>query len=78
MTVKKGDLVQINLDGQDGWIGCILQVTGIKPSCITGFVKIPCGGQAYIRVDHAHYEKVGEAKVFEKDINGKIVQTIID
>ena len=78
MTVAKGDLVQVNLDGQDGWIGCVLEVSDVRAWGIIGFVKIPCRGNAYLRVDHAHYIKVGKSVVIEHRDDDKITHLMAD
>jgi hypothetical protein len=59
--IKKNSVVQINEKGQDGWIGCLVQVSDVKSWGIQGWVAIPMGGAAYIRVKNEQFDYIGEA-----------------
>lgn len=59
--IKVHDIVQIVDGGQEGWIGCLLQVTEIRDWGVLAFVNIPCKGEAYLRVPYAQCVKVGTA-----------------
>jgi hypothetical protein len=58
-NVKEHDVVQIV--PEHGWGGCYLHVTELKDWGVMGFVKIPLQGNAYIRIKHDEYEKIGSA-----------------
>ena len=59
--IKENSVVQINESGQEGWIGCLVQVSEVKSWGIQGWVKIPMQGEAYIRVKTGEFDYVGEA-----------------
>lgn len=57
--ISVNDVVQISPDHD--WSGCFVLVTEIKSWGIQGFVQIPLQGQAYIRLKHEDYERIGTA-----------------
>jgi len=59
--IKENSVVQINESGQEGWIGCLVQVSEVKSWGIQGWVKIPMQGEAYIRVKNGEFDYIGEA-----------------
>ena len=61
-TLKYGDVVQVDPDHPGGWGGCFVLVTEPKSWGIQGFVQIPCGGQAYIRLPSASFHFIGRAE----------------
>ncbi len=65
--VKVNSIVQINETGVEGWTGCLVQVTELKGFGIQGYVQIPKGGPAYIRLNWDQFEYVGEATMIPSD-----------
>ena len=61
LLVKENSVVQISEKGQEGWIGCLVQVSEVKNWGIQGWVKIPHGGDAYIRLNWDTIEYIGTA-----------------
>jgi hypothetical protein len=59
--VKENSVVQINENGQEGWIGCFLQVSEVKTWGIMGWVQIPMGGSAYLRPTWNQIDYIGNA-----------------
>lgn len=59
MNIQENDVVQIVPEHK--WGGCFLLVTEVKGWGVQGFVQIPMKGQAYIRIEHGEYEKIGSA-----------------
>lgn len=62
-----GDIVQITND-QHHWYPCILVVSELKSFGIQGFVFMPSNdgsgtGEAYIRLRHGEFERVGAAVI---------------
>lgn len=58
--MKPGTIVQVTREGHD-WFACLVQVSEPKSFGCQGFVKIPLGGEAHIRLRKDDYEVVGEA-----------------
>ena len=65
--MKKNSVVQINENGPEGWIGCFVQVSEIKTWGIQGWVEIPKGGSAYIRLKSKEFDYIGEALLTKQD-----------
>jgi len=59
--IKVNTVVQINENGQEGWVGCLVQVDEIKSWGIVGYVKIPAQGNAYIRLKENEIDFIGLA-----------------
>lgn len=47
-----------------GWAGCLVVVDEVRSWGIQGFVQIPQGGQAYIRLKTGDFEPTGGKVVF--------------
>lgn len=62
MGVQVNDIVQVTNQDND-WFPCLVVVTEIKSFGIQGYTSVPRGGDAYIRLMSADYEKVGTAAV---------------
>lgn len=62
MTYKHGDVVQVSPSYKGGWGGCFVLVTDPKSWGVQGFVQIPCGGQAYIRLPNEVIHLIGRAE----------------
>lgn len=65
--LRINSVVQINEHGMDGWIGCLVQVTEVKSWGIQGYVQIPKGGQAFIRLNFSSICYIGEAVMVQSD-----------
>jgi hypothetical protein len=61
---KKGDIVQVAPDHK--WCGCLVVVIELKSFGVQGFVPMPGGGEAHIRLRHSDYEDTGGRVVFER------------
>jgi hypothetical protein len=59
--VSVNSVIQINEKGPEGWVGCFVQVSEVKSFGVQGWVQIPKGGQAYIRLNWDVMEYIGEA-----------------
>lgn len=60
-SIKENSVVQINETGQEGWVGCLVQVTEVKSWGIQGYVQSPMQGQAYIRLKWEQIDYIGQA-----------------
>lgn len=63
--VTENSVVQINEKGQDGWVGCLVQVDEVKNWGIQGWVKIPRSGDAYIRLEWDVIDYIGQAVMIQ-------------
>lgn len=60
--IQVGDIVQvIPGTGSGDWDGCLVIVDEIKSFGIQGYTKIPCSGDAFIRLKFEEIERVGRA-----------------
>lgn len=64
-ALKAGDIVQITNDSHH-WFGCLIVVSEPKSFGCQGYVSIPKDNRgdvadAYIRLNHDDYERVGHA-----------------
>lgn len=66
--VKVNSVVQINENGQQGWIGCLVQVTELKSFGIQGYVEVPMQGKAFIRLSWDDFDFIGEALMLPQNI----------
>lgn len=60
-NIKENSVVQINENGNAGWVGCLVQVSEIKSFGIQGWVKIPMEGDAFIRLNWNQIDFIGQA-----------------
>lgn len=67
VQIIKNDVVQINENGLEGWIGCLVQVQLVKAWGVQGWVKIPMQGDAYIRVRWDQLDFIGHALMAPKE-----------
>jgi hypothetical protein len=64
--IKKNSVVQANeLSGE--WNGCLLQVSEVKSWGVQAWIQIPKSGRAYIRLEFAKIDYVGEAVMSPED-----------
>ena len=66
MNIIKNSIVQVNQNGKEGWVGCIVQVDEVKPWGIQGWVEIPMQDQAFIRLKFEEIDYIGEAKMVKQ------------
>lgn len=59
--VKKDSVIQINENGPEGWIGCLLQVDEVKSWGVQAWTEIPKQGSAYLRLETGKFDYIGEA-----------------
>lgn len=71
-NIKVNSVVQINENGGDGWIGCLVQVSEVKSWGVQGYVQIPKGGSAYIRLNWNQIEYIGQAILVHQESIGYI------
>jgi len=65
--VKKNSVIQINDNGPEGWIGCLLQVDEVKSWGVLAWVEIPKEGSAYLRLETGRFDYIGEATLKGED-----------
>ena len=56
-----GAVLQIAPEHSEMFGACFLQVTEVKPWGVQGFVRVPGGGNAFVRVKWEHLEVIGMA-----------------
>lgn len=56
-----GAVLQIAPAHSEMFGSCFLQVTEVKPWGVQGFVRVPGGGNAFVRVKWEHLEVIGMA-----------------
>ena len=56
-----GAVLQIAPEHSEMFGGCFVQVTEVKPWGVQGFVRVPGGGNAFVRVKWEHLEVIGMA-----------------
>ena len=66
-NIKENSVVQINENGQEGWVGCLVQVDEVKSWGIQGWVQIPMGGRAFIRVNNGEFDVIGQATLVPQE-----------
>src|SRR5258706_424879 len=59
---KHGDVVQVDPAHEGGWGGCFVLVTEPKSWGVQGFVQIPRGGAAFIRLPNEAIHFIGRAE----------------
>ena len=56
-----GAVLQISPEYSETFGACFMQVTEVKPWGAQGFVRVPGGGNAFVRVKWEHLEVIGMA-----------------
>ena len=59
--IKVGSVVQANERANEDWTGCLVTVEQVKDWGIQGWTRIPCRGDAYIRLKWDEIDYIGEA-----------------
>ena len=59
--IAENSIVQINENGGEDWMGCIVQVSEVKPWGVIGWVQIPLQGPSFVKLLWAQIEYIGEA-----------------
>lgn len=67
MEIVENSVVQVNERGQEGWIGCLVQVSEVKSWGIQGWVQVPMQGAAFIRIKNEEFDIVGHAVMTTQD-----------
>lgn len=67
LKIEEGDVVQIDPESDGKFAACLMIVTEVKNWGLKGYVTVPGAivggsGQAFYRVSHDNYVKVGPAK----------------
>ena len=58
--VKKGDVIQVNENGND-WAGCLMIVDDVRKWGVQAYMHIPNSGEAFLRVGYDQMERIGRA-----------------
>ena len=67
--LKRGSIIQANENAKD-WCGCVLIVDEVKSWGVQAFLRIPCQGDAYIRLPHDAFDVLGgEAVLMPEEDN---------
>ena len=66
-NIKINSVVQINENGKEEWIGCLIVVSEIKNWGVQGFLKMPFKGNAYIRLNNNEFDLIGDAVMILKE-----------
>ena len=62
-----GAVLQIAPEHSEMFGACFLQVTEVKPWGVQGFVRVPGGGNAFVRPKWEHLEVIGMAAWVDAD-----------
>ena len=57
-TLAQNNIVQVTPE-QGDFAGALVVVTEVRSWGVIGYVQIPRGGQAYIRLEARHFEQTG-------------------
>lgn len=60
-NIIEDSVVQINENGQEGWVGCLVQVSDVRNWGVQGWVQVPEEGLAYIRLKWEEIDYIGQA-----------------
>ena len=59
--LKEDSIIQVNENGPEEWVGCLLQVNEVKKWGVTASIKVPVKGTIYMRLQNEHFEVIGQA-----------------
>lgn len=59
--IKLNSIVQVNQNGKDSWVGCLIQVSEVKSWGVQGYVQLPNFERAYTRLTWDMIDYIGEA-----------------
>ncbi len=62
--VCKGALIQVN-EKNDDWFGCVMIVDEVKNWGVQAYLRIPCRGNAFLRLNWDEFELLEDKAVFE-------------
>lgn len=65
--IKKNSVVQVNENGPEEWMGCLMQVSELKTWGVLAWVKIPVQGNAYLRLKFEQIDYIGEAVLMPQE-----------
>jgi hypothetical protein len=73
--VQVNDIIQLIEKAQEGWVACLMIVSEVRSWGVLAYTKVPCGGDAYLRVPFDQFEIVGRALLVHPD---SLVQNVLD
>lgn len=59
--IVKNSVIQVNENGPEEWIGCLMQVSEPREWGALAWVRIPFQGNAYLRLKSNQYDYIGHA-----------------
>lgn len=59
--VKPNDIIQLTENAHEDWVACLMVVSEVKSWGVLAYTKIPCKGDAYLRVPFEQFEIAGHA-----------------
>lgn len=62
--VCKGTLIQVN-EKIDDWFGCVMIVDEVKNWGVQAYLKIPCRGNAFLRLNWDEFVLLEDKAIFE-------------
>lgn len=62
--VCKGSLIQVNEKIHD-WFGCVMIVDEVKSWGVQAYLKIPCRGNAFLRLNWDEFVLLEDKAIFE-------------
>ena len=62
--VCKGTLIQVN-EKIDDWFGCVMIVDEVKNWGVQAYLKIPCRGNAFLRLNWDEFVLLENKAIFE-------------
>jgi len=68
--VKVHDIIQLLEHAQEGWVACVMIVSEVRSFGVLAYTKIPCQGDAYLRVNFDDFEIVGRAILVHPEDEG--------
>ena len=63
-SVCKGSLIQVNEKNHD-WFGCVMIVDEVKSWGVQAYLKIPCRGNAFLRLNWDEFVLLEDKAIFE-------------
>jgi hypothetical protein len=67
LRIIEYSVVQVNENGPEGWIGCLMQVDEVKSFGVQAGVKMPKGGTAYLRLNWEQIDYIGQAVMVSQE-----------
>lgn len=70
--VHKGSLIQVNESIKD-WFGCVMTVDEVKSWGVLAYLRIPCRGDAFLRLKWDEFELLEDEVIFEIDDESEVM-----